>query len=173
MLFYMILFHFALHNSDMMVTMETNFRSPLVTGCDCGFQLFNPVASLQVSHLGIYSDARFVGRSILMLDAHEEVLEELPEKLLAQFMLDAQRSIKAIKDSTGADRVNFAVLGNAVPHVHAHLIPRYREAEAKPNNSPWDDPRQKAALHEDELKQLVEKMRNQLMSAVVAPEVTG
>lgn len=138
------------------------FESPLDTGCPCGFQLFNPVVSLQVSHLGVYDDARFPGRSILMLDAHEEAFEDLSEGLMVEFMKDAQKAIQAIKMSTGVHRVNFAILGNTVPHVHAHLIPRYPDMESKPGSSPWDDPRVKTQLKFKHLTQLMKKLQEEL-----------
>lgn len=121
--------------------------------CDvCGFELWVPVKALEVSTLGIYNDDRFPGRSILALNEHESLLEELTEEELFAFMLDVQKAVRAIKKATGSNRVNVAVLGNRDPHVHAHLIPRYPANEAKPDSSPWDDPRVKEKLSDEEIQ---------------------
>lgn len=127
----------------------------------CGFELWHPIAptpELSVSSLALYDDARFPGRSILRLDTHKESIEELSPEHASDFIHDIQKATRAIKGATKADRVNVAVLGNAVPHVHAHLIPRYRNNEPEPSKSPWDDPRPKVSL--------TKAMREQLMSQI-------
>ena len=129
---------------------------------DCDFVLWQPISQLRVSQLALYSDSRFPGRAILSLSKHYEYLEDVPPLLLKKFMLDAQDAITAIKRVTGAERVNFAVLGNAVPHVHAHLIPRKSGEEPEPTKAPWEDTRSKAELPQVEAMKLVEEIRVQL-----------
>lgn len=116
---------------------------------ECGFALWNPIEthrSLRASHLGLYDDARFPGRSILRLRGHYTDLTQVSPVVLAAFMEDVQVAMRAIYLATGADRVNVAILGNEQPHVHAHLIPRYRDRDPLPDRSPWDDPRPKRKL---------------------------
>lgn len=128
--------------------------------CDvCNFELWLPVQALEVSTLGIYNDDRFPGRSILALNEHENLLEDLQEETLFDFMIDIQSAVRAIKQATGSPRVNVAILGNRDPHVHAHLIPRYPHKEVKPDSSPWDDPRNKGQLSDEEVRVL----KNQLL----------
>jgi hypothetical protein len=52
-----------------------------------------------------------------------------------------QNAELAIRVATGASRVNIALLGNAVPHLHYHLIPRFPRYESLPMGAPWDDER--------------------------------
>lgn len=115
----------------------------------CGFELWNPITPtprLAVSDLALYDDSRFPGRCILRLGEHSESLTDLAAKEASAFMLDVREAMQAIQLVTGAERVNVAVLGNTVSHVHAHLIPRFPANEEKPEKSPWDDPRPKTAL---------------------------
>lgn len=133
---------------------------------DCNFVLWQPISQLRVSQLGLYSDSRFPGRAILNLGKHYEFLEDVPALLLKKFMLDAQDAMKAIKNATGAERVNFAILGNAVPHVHAHLIPRIPENETHPNKAPWEDTREKGELSQVDALQMIEDIRAQLTHLV-------
>lgn len=130
----------------------------------CGFELYHPIAELKVSRLSLYDDGRFPGRSILALNAHQEHFEDLDEDLSHNFMLDAQNAIQGLKKVTGAKRVNFAILGNAVSHVHAHLIPRYPDLEAKPNSSPWDDPRPRQTLPPERKESLLQELIHSFMS---------
>lgn len=128
----------------------------------CGFELWLPVASLSVADLGLYSDGRFPGRSLLKLRDHYESIEELPADVTLDFFADLRLSMAAIRRATGAQRVNFAVLGNAVPHVHGHLIPRFPSEESKPQSSPWDDPRPRAKLLESKELELVALLQKEL-----------
>lgn len=133
-------------------------------GClTCGFQLWVPVAESGHSRLGVYSDARFPGRSILALKEHRDTLDSLPMDTLMGFMRDVQLASEAIRVSTGATRVNVAILGNRDSHVHAHLIPRFPALEMKPDCSPWDDPRKKEPLASEVLSRVVEDIRENLL----------
>jgi diadenosine tetraphosphate (Ap4A) HIT family hydrolase len=107
--------------------------------CDtCDFELWRPVARLSVSTLGLYSDGRFPGRSILVLNEHWDHLEKVDDEVALEFFSDLKKAASAIKRTTCAIRMNFAVLGNEVPHVHAHLIPRFPHKEPSPNRTPWE-----------------------------------
>jgi len=111
-------------------------------GCtDCGFQLWLPIATMRVSRLGLFDDGRFPGRCLLSLNPHFEDFSTLPQDLLAAFLEDMRDASLAMRQVTASPRVNYAVLGNTEPHVHCHLVPRYPDREAKPLETPWDDPR--------------------------------
>jgi len=125
----------------------------------CGFELWHPIGTLSVSYLGFYSDSRFPGRCLLVLRDHYESWESLPPDLLHEFVDDSQKAIRTIENVTGSRRVNIAVLGNAEPHVHFHLIPRYPRIEPLPNKAPWEDPRPRSQLASEENERLVSKLR--------------
>jgi diadenosine tetraphosphate (Ap4A) HIT family hydrolase len=127
----------------------------------CGFTLWNPVCDLEIATLSLYSDARFPGRCILALNRHADALEELESSELQVFMDAVKQASLAIREVTGCVRVNVAILGNRDPHVHAHLVPRY-DTDPLPNDAPWSDPRPKKELGRDDLKNLVERLRQQL-----------
>jgi diadenosine tetraphosphate (Ap4A) HIT family hydrolase len=126
----------------------------------CGFTLFNPVRMMSVSKWGVYDDARFPGRSILMLDNHYDDFTDIATKETAAFMEDIKSAMSIIKEVTGCERVNVAILGNAVPHVHAHLIPRFPSREEFPNKSPWNDKRPQSQLLENQLTKLIQQLQS-------------
>lgn len=115
----------------------------------CKFSLFTPIAELGVSVLGLYDDARFPGRCLLVLRDHYDDLVDVPESLTSSFMSDAKRAARAIQAAVSADRINYAILGNAVPHVHAHLIPRTWKNDPVPGKSPWNHPEAVTPLEAD------------------------
>lgn len=125
----------------------------------CGFDLWLTFGELSVSDIGLYSDARFPGRSILRLKEHYDRFEDVPEELALNFTRDIQKASRLLRETTGAERVNIAILGNSEAHVHAHLIPRWPLLEAKPGSSPWDDPRPREALEKNAMEELLRRLR--------------
>lgn len=132
-------------------------------GCPtCGFTLWNRVAVLTVSTVGLYNDARFPGRSILVLNDHHEDLTQLPADLAAAYTADLHTYAAALKTVTGSERLNYAILGNTEPHVHWHIFPRQPHTEPAPTKSPWDDPRPRTGLTDQDLAALIDDVRNAL-----------
>jgi diadenosine tetraphosphate (Ap4A) HIT family hydrolase len=129
----------------------------------CRFELWLPLAKLEVSTLGLYDDARFPGRSLLALHEHYEDLAEVGRALLSRFILDVKRAGAAIKGATGADRMNYAVLGNVVPHVHFHLIPRTLANDPVPRRPPWEHPAPVSPLPPHEVTRLSDAIVTHLL----------
>lgn len=135
----------------------------LSTPCStCGFSLWLPVLRTEMSEIGLYSDSRFPGRCIVSMSEHFDQLIDVPGYQLTTFMEDVQFAADAIKRATDCARVNIAILGNAERHVHAHVIPRFPQAEALPTKAPWEDPRPKAKLTIEVEDSLMEQIRSQL-----------
>ncbi len=66
--------------------------------------------------------------SLNALGAHERTL----------FLQDLARLGDAVLKVTGAERINYAILGNLEPALHAHVIPRYAdEPESLRTAHPW------------------------------------
>ena len=107
---------------------------------ECGIRFGGIVASLESGALAHYSDREFPGRCVLVLHEHAEHLEELPVETFTQLMLDVRRAGRAIREVTGATRLNYAVLGNAAPHLHVHLIPRGGATDLRGTDTPWGPP---------------------------------
>lgn len=127
----------------------------------CDFELFSPIVREPVTTLGLYDDARFRGRSILLLNKHFENIEELPTVVSNAFMEDIKLYVKVLKNVLNVSRVNVSILGNSVPHIHAHLIPRYPEVEKFPGKSPWNDPRPLEVLPTDDKKGLINDIKEE------------
>lgn len=129
--------------------------------CDaCGFKLFVPVEELEVSWLGLYDDARYPGRCLVVYKQHKELLQALPRNDRHRFLDDVDASMRAIASVTGAVRVNMAVLGNTEPHLHSQLIPRLPGGDPVPERPHWEDPRPRVPLDGDLLTTLVEALRS-------------
>ena len=74
-------------------------------------------------------DQTHPGRSILILKPHYEHFHQVPGLLFEGFNREMRVLENALWREMAPDRLNYAVLGNLVAHVHWHLIPRYRQDE--------------------------------------------
>lgn len=132
---------------------------------ECGFKLWLPIAELQRSRLGLYDDARFPGRCILVFDRHEEQLHELSPSEACAFLEDAQVAARAIARATASPRINYAIFGNTEPHLHWHLIPRQPGDEPLPARPPWEHPERPAPLGADQVTRLVKSIRDAIAAS--------
>jgi diadenosine tetraphosphate (Ap4A) HIT family hydrolase len=120
----------------------------------CGFQVAEVIANLETGALAHYSDRDFPGRCVLAVHEHAEKLEELSPEQLTRLMLDVRRAARAIRQATGAPRINYAVLGNVAPHIHVHLIPRGAPSDRHGSDTPWGPPPKSEPVSRDEAARL-------------------
>jgi diadenosine tetraphosphate (Ap4A) HIT family hydrolase len=123
---------------------------------ECAMQLGGVIARLESGALAHFSDRAFAGRCVLVLDEHAEHLEELSPERLTQLILDVRRAGRAIREATGATRMNYAVLGNMAPHLHVSLIPRGGPGDPSPRETPWGPVPPSESLPDGEAERLCE-----------------
>jgi diadenosine tetraphosphate (Ap4A) HIT family hydrolase len=82
------------------------------------------IAELRESILYLHTDQFFPGWSVLVLRRHATELFELEPDERARLMEEVSGVAQALKLAFDARKVNYALFGNQVPHVHWHLIPR-------------------------------------------------
>ena len=83
------------------------------------------------------------GYSILMPDPVVESLNDLDRAQRAEYLCDMALVGDALMEVTGAYRINYAILGNSDPVLHAHIVPRYRnEPDELRNRLPWAYPQE-------------------------------
>jgi diadenosine tetraphosphate (Ap4A) HIT family hydrolase len=85
------------------------------------------VIDLRVSAWRLSRDQGNPGNSLLIFRIrHAESIAELSDVELQAFSADLRTADRCLQRSLHPDHMNYAVLGNVVPHLHWHLIPRYR-----------------------------------------------
>ncbi len=88
------------------------------------------------------ADMQFL-RGYCILEAEPQVasINELNEDARSCFLLDMARVGDALLKITGAYRINYAIMGNSQPVLHAHIVPRYKnEPEEYLHGLPWSYP---------------------------------
>ncbi len=80
------------------------------------------------------------GYCLLYADPVVPHLNALPVEARAQFLQDMTRLGDAVLAVTGAVRINYEILGNQEPALHAHVIPRWDEEPMEMKTKPiWFD----------------------------------
>ena len=115
----------------------------LAQGTDCPFcgvrpdesEAWSKVATLKVTSLYLQKIQTYRGHGVLVFDLrHATRLTELSADERRALFDDLHASQRAIERVTKPDHVNVASLGNVVPHLHWHIVPRYF------NDSRWGGP---------------------------------
>jgi len=123
------------------------------------------VAKLGIASLYLARNQTYRGQCLLIFDPrHAARPDELSAAEWATFSADLRASANAVMRATRPDHVNVASLGNVVPHLHWHVIPRY-VGDARWGAPIWtDDLAQmpKTRLEPTEQEKLVKKLREQL-----------
>lgn len=83
------------------------------------------VARLSKSVLRLCRDQFSTGYSVLICTEHGPEPHSLEPADTTAFLADLTRAGEALERAFGADKMNYLMLGNSVPHLHAHLVPRY------------------------------------------------
>jgi diadenosine tetraphosphate (Ap4A) HIT family hydrolase len=83
------------------------------------------------------------GYSILLPDPVVDSLNALTRAQRAEYLCDMALVGDALLEVTGAYRINYAVLCNTDPALHAHIVPRFlTEPDEYRKRPPWSYPKE-------------------------------
>ncbi|EJN21853.1 MULTISPECIES: HIT family protein [unclassified Pseudomonas] len=87
----------------------------------------------------VMGDVQFLtGYCLLLPDPVVPSLNDLDAEARAVYLLDMVRIGDAVLQATGAQRMNYEILGNSEPELHCHLFPRYaHEPDDKRKMPAW------------------------------------
>lgn len=115
----------------------------------------------RVSRTKLNPDQLFKGYSFVTLKWHEEELYNLAEKDRKQFLEDMSTVASALGKALQPDKMNYELLGNGMPHLHWHLVPRY-SSDPMWGRPIWAGNRGKKRLSHDAYVQLIDQIRLQI-----------
>jgi diadenosine tetraphosphate (Ap4A) HIT family hydrolase len=87
----------------------------------------------------------YPGLCRVILGRHAVEMTDLDEGERASLMAVVFAVEEAVRETMRPDKMNLASLGNVVPHVHWHLIPRFRDDRHFPGPI-WSAPKREAAI---------------------------
>jgi diadenosine tetraphosphate (Ap4A) HIT family hydrolase len=126
-------------------------------------KLLFKICDLKASSVFLCKDQTLPGRCTIMYKEHYEELYEIPKKDRDEFMDDVCALAATITKLFGAEKINYAIYGDEVRHVHFTLCPKYRGklGWGKPFVL-FPDEKDKVVLTEDEYKERMDLIRNEL-----------
>ncbi|HJU72537.1 MAG TPA: HIT domain-containing protein [Gemmatimonadaceae bacterium] len=123
------------------------------------------IGTLRVSTLYLDRNQTYRGHCQLVFDPRHTVgLESLSRDEFTTFMADLRIAARAIAAACRPDLMNYASLGNVMPHLHWHLVPRY-VADPRwggPIYTTRRDEMRETSLTEAEYREIVASIRAQL-----------
>jgi len=90
------------------------------------------VAELRVTRAWLNPDQRYRGSCIVVLREHRIEVLDLPPGERDALWKDIEQVAEAVRAVSSPDKLNLALLGNQVPHLHAHVIARRKGDETWP-----------------------------------------
>ncbi len=121
------------------------------------------IADLSVSCAVLSENQICRGYTIVVYTkGHVTELFHLKRKERIAYMEDVTRVAKAIDDAFHPHKLNYELLGNTVPHLHWHVIPRQKADPLKLQWPIWGKDYAEVTVSEGEYRQIAEKIREHL-----------
>ncbi len=148
--------------------MRRGVRCPLDSPRPESNEEWDLIAPLTASTLYLCKNQTYRGHCMLILDLrHATRPDELSSEEWLRFCADLYKAQSALTRTLDPDHINIAALGNLTPHLHWHIIPRYR------NDARWGAPiwmtqsgeMPDTRLEANEHLRLLQSLRRALMSS--------
>jgi diadenosine tetraphosphate (Ap4A) HIT family hydrolase len=119
------------------------------------------VIELKHSFVTLNRDQFFPGYVLLFTKTHVTELFHLQRQVRAELMDEVSLVAEALQDVFRPDKINYELLGNMVPHMHWHLVPRFASEPLWPRPI-WAEPHGEVLLSPDEYHNRIELIRKAL-----------
>lgn len=105
----------------------------------------------------LHDDQFFPGWTLLVLKRHAQELFELPRDDRNQLMEEISTMAETLAEVFQAVKINYALLGNQLPHIHWHLIPRLAGDPAL-QDPVWSIPHEPRRLAHELLQERIDRI---------------
>ena len=119
------------------------------------------IADLGLSAAYLHEDQFFCGWTVVVFKRHARELFELAPTERIQLMEEVSRLAKVLFETFEANKINYAQLGNQIPHIHWHVIPRLPNDPA-PLEPVWSVAHDRLVLLPDQGQALIARIRTAL-----------
>ena len=117
-------------------------------------------------------DPDYPGFCRVILNRHAAEMSDLPSAEQQELMRIVFTVEAVVRDVVKPDKINLASLGNMVPHVHWHVIPRWREDRCFPNPIWAPAQRTSTVIPAADGPALVRQLATELASRLGEPSMT-
>ncbi len=120
------------------------------------------IAELTHSYVILNRDQFFPGYTLLFTKNHVTELFHLDRELRAALVEEVSSVAQALYTVFTPAKINYELLGNMVPHIHWHIVPRF-SSEALWPRPIWAESHEELMLSSDEYRQRIETIRSLLI----------
>ena len=106
------------------------------------------IHTFEHSYLTLNRDQFFPGYCLLSTKDHVTELFHLDEKVRHELIDEVSLAAEVLADIYRPTKINYELLGNMVPHIHWHLVPRFDSDPLWPKPI-WSEPREEKTLTDD------------------------
>ncbi|HKW95241.1 MAG TPA: HIT family protein [Methylomirabilota bacterium] len=122
------------------------------------------IADLDTSRVYLHEDQFFPGYVLLVLRRHATELYELAAAERRAHVDEVSRVAEALARVFRPVKMNYELLGNQVPHIHWHLVPRLG-TDPDPQGPIWRVEHRPAPLAPAEARDRIEEIRRALAAS--------
>lgn len=115
------------------------------------------------SSLVLNRDQFFPGYCFLFTKEHVTELFHLDKNIRHELIDEVSKVAKVLSDIYQPTKINYELLGNMVPHIHWHLVPRFDSDPLWPTPI-WSAPHEEKILSPDEYEATIAPIRTALIS---------
>lgn len=119
------------------------------------------IMEFEYSYLILNRDQFFPGYCLLFSKQHVTELFDLDLKTRQGMMEEVTSTAAALARLFKPDKINYELLGNMVPHIHWHLVPRFSTEPHWPRPI-WAEPHAETCLSKEGYRQRCEQIRQAL-----------
>jgi len=119
------------------------------------------IAELGLTVAYLHDDQFFPGWTVLVLKRHATELFDLTRKERSQLIEEVTEVARTLAVVFDAVKINYELLGNQVPHVHWHIIPRLADDPA-PRVAVWTVKHDPKRLTRDKLRERISLIQTHL-----------
>jgi len=119
------------------------------------------IGALELTDAFLFEDQFFPGWTVLVLKDHRTELFQLTQEERGGLMEDVSRVGKVLTEVFAVGKINSELLGNQVPHIHWHVIPRLM-TDPDPLKPVWCVAHEPLKLSSSSLKERIGLLRKSL-----------
>ncbi len=119
------------------------------------------IVELRQCYVLLNRDQFFPGYAFVVAKEHVTELFHLERSARAALVEEVNSIALALNSLFKPDKMNYELLGNMVPHMHWHLVPRFRSDPLWPRPI-WAEPHEEAVLTPAQYAERIELIRKAL-----------
>ncbi len=119
------------------------------------------IADCGISVAYLFEDQFFTGWTVLVLKRHATELFHLSADERSRLIEEVSTVADALMAVFHPVKINYELLGNQLPHIHWHVIPRLMD-DAAPRDPVWTVRHQSKSLMATELTERIDMIRSKL-----------